>query len=305
MLTEGQGMLKKLKNRLRPQWVRQLGKRMRVRAKVTWLSRKHGLAAPVNNPLALCKTSDTLFILGNGGSILEYSPEDWKHIGKRDSLGFNYWMLHDFVPSCYMTELPKFPVDEECLLHNLRVRQDEYRKIPIFLKDFERFPTRESDRFLGIFPPALKSNAHALWDVELEGESPARFEEQLVKLLAAGAFEPGAASPLPRKRATIFLACVMGVRAGYRNIVLCGVDLSNTAYFYHPIADQLEAKGLRPLPSFQPGVIHKTNDPAYGALTISTILDIFDRVVLKPKGIKLSVALKSSALHPRFPSYFQ
>lgn len=285
--------------------MRQMGKRVRIRAKIAWLSRKHGLAPRLTNPLAQCKTSDTLFILGNGASILQYSPADWEHVGQHDSLGFNYWMLHDFVPSCYMTELPKLPIDEECLLHNLRCREEEYRRIPIFLKDVEKYSLKTSDRFLSIFPEKLKPSSHFLFDVEIDEENPERFEQRLRQLADQGAFETASQAALPRKRATIFLACVMAVRAGYKNIVLCGVDLNNIDYFYHPIADQLEAKGLRPLPNCQPGVIHKTNDPTYGELTISTILDIFDRAVLKPKGVKLYAARQSSALYPRFPCYFE
>ena len=53
--------------------------------------------------LSSYKQSDTLFILGSGGSIATCSDKQWETIGKHDSIGFNFWLLHEFVPT-YFTE---------------------------------------------------------------------------------------------------------------------------------------------------------------------------------------------------------
>jgi hypothetical protein len=298
-------VFKKLKKRLRPQWVRQLGKRLRVAAKIAYLSRKHGLAPRLANPLGVSKSSDTLFILGSGASVLGYSPENWAHVRGNDSLGFNFWMYHDFVPSFYMAELPKMEIEIEHLLHNLRCREFEYENIPVFIKDIEKYSQKIADRFLDIFPARLKRKTHLLFDVEIDEETPEQFEKHLRRLDAKGVFNAASTAALPRKRASVFLAVVMGVKAGYKKIVLCGVDLNNIDYFYRPIEKQLIARGFRPLPNLQQGAVHKTNDPGAGALPISEILDIFDRAILQPRGIELYVALRSSALYPRFKSYFE
>lgn len=50
------------------------------------------------------RTSEKLFILGSGLSINEIV--DWAHIAAHDSVGFNFWLIHDFVPDFYFIETP-------------------------------------------------------------------------------------------------------------------------------------------------------------------------------------------------------
>ena len=48
------------------------------------------------------KNSDTLFILGSGESI--NSIKIWDKIRSHDSIGFNYFIFNNFVPSFYILE---------------------------------------------------------------------------------------------------------------------------------------------------------------------------------------------------------
>jgi hypothetical protein len=114
-----------------------------------------------------------------------------------------------------------------------------------------------------------------------------------------------ASMPFPRKRASILYIVLMALRAGYRRIVLCGVDLNGSAYFYEENRTELEARGMRlPWPA-PPTPSHVTDDPAYGAVTVSSSLEVLRDRVLAPKGIELMVAFESSRLHPMLPSYFR
>ena len=54
--------------------------------------------------LAKWKRSDFLFILGSGASINRISPERWKSIAQHDTIGFNFWPFHPFVPGMYFFE---------------------------------------------------------------------------------------------------------------------------------------------------------------------------------------------------------
>ncbi len=108
-----------------------------------------------------------------------------------------------------------------------------------------------------------------------------------VRLNRLGCFSEGRYWAIPRNRATLFLAINLAVRAGYKNIVMCGVDLNNTDYFFRADSFAASLSGLCVPPANQFGAVHKTNDPHYGELTISVILDVFDKIVLQPRGIKL------------------
>ncbi len=47
------------------------------------------------------KTSQRIYILGSGKSILDISKDEWKEIKKHDSIGFNHWYVHDHEPTFY------------------------------------------------------------------------------------------------------------------------------------------------------------------------------------------------------------
>ena len=51
--------------------------------------------------LRALKRSDTLFVLASGTSINQIPPARWKVIDQHDSVGFNYWPIHSFVPTMY------------------------------------------------------------------------------------------------------------------------------------------------------------------------------------------------------------
>jgi hypothetical protein len=64
------------------------------------------------------KQSDTIFILGGSESINLIDAEAWRSVAKHDSVGMNWWPVHDFVPTYYYSN---YPQDE--------IHFDYYRKI--------------------------------------------------------------------------------------------------------------------------------------------------------------------------------
>jgi len=104
-------------------------------------------------------------------------------------------------------------------------------------------------------------------------------------------------------------AIIFSFLAGYKNIVLCGVDLNNIDYFYEKKPETYQQKGLPILKSGQKGTIHRTMDPnAFPnkpTPTIDSIVYAINDVLLKPRKINLYVAFSSSALYPKLPTFFE
>ncbi len=267
------------------------------------VARRLGWPSPAGNPLSVNKKSDTLFILGSGSSVLTFSDEEWRQVAASDTLGFNYWMLHPFVPSTYLLEMTTADADDlNRIARNVASRQD-YRGTPAYVKDIGRCAdAEEAIRHLAPLSRTL-GPLRPIWDAELPEGSFEMFCRTLVWLDRLGGFAGHGPWAVPRNRATVFLAVNLAVRAGYRTIVLCGVDLNNTDYFFRKPGFTL-LPGLELPPASQFGHVHSTNDPTQGAMTISVLLDALDRLVLRPRRIQLLVAKRSSALHPRFPAYF-
>ncbi len=296
-------LLKRVRRGLAPLWLSYLNKSLRSHRKLAAAARGLGLPQLEANPLRQRKSSDTLFILGSGSSVLGYGDDEWVEIAGHDSLGFNYWILHPFVPTHYIFELTKFDWDLPCITHNLAERRDFTSRANLYMKDAERFDGATIRDAVRSLPDFGSNPLHLLWEAEIPGDTVPAFTQAVIGLERMGAFSGGRWWAVPRKRATLFFAINLAVRAGYKRIVLCGVDLNNTNYFFKT-EGFVAPSGLCIPPDYQSGPVHKTNNPVHGELTISAILDVFDRVVLQPRGIALSVVKASSALHPRFPCYF-
>lgn len=295
--------LRNARRALLPPWLRFFNKSLRSYRKLNAIAAEFHFPALDFNPLRHRKNSDTLFILGSGASVLTYTSQDWERIAKHDSLGFNYWILHPFVPTHYIFELTKYDWDRECITKNLVERKELTGTSSIYLKDAERFD-RETIRSAVRALPINQSNPiNIMWDAEIPGDTLADFSRTLISLNRFGCFTGRGFWAIPKKRATLFLAINLAVRAGYKEIVLCGVDLNNTNYFFKTEGFTVPSNLSIP-PDYQSGPVHKTNNPAHGEVTVSAILDLFDRIVLQPRGIVMSVGQDTSALYPRFPAYF-
>ncbi|BHH82684.1 hypothetical protein LA52FAK_09730 [Desulforhopalus sp. 52FAK] len=95
-----------------------------------------------------------------------------------------------------------------------------------------------------------------------------------------------------------------GVSSGYKEIVLCGIDLTNTNYFYTE-PGFICPDGLTITPTGQNGVVHKTFDRSRNSLPIDQIVKSMNEIIIPRKKVELFVALKNSGLYPMLPSYFE
>ncbi len=295
--------MKALKRAVLPPWLRYFAKSWRAHRKLNSIVREHGLPPLEANPLLPRKHSDTLFILGSGASVLSYTPEQWDIISRHDTLGFDYWALHSFTPTYFVLELAKIDWHLECMVQNFAARPEYFKNAQVFLKDVDRHDLTTIRQYIHILRRYVGS-LELLWDAEIPVNTVNEFEGALVWLDRLGCFSNNHSWAVPRNRASLFLLVNLAARAGYKDIVLCGVDLNNTDYFFRSPSYLPPANGICIPPVYQSGRVHKTNDPQYGQMTIAALLDTFDRVVLQPRGITLSVAKSSSALYPRFPAYF-
>lgn len=301
---------KRFKERWRPRWVKSFRQLLQSRLRLRRVATELGLHAVASNPLKQHKTSDTLFILGSGSSINSISPDEWAVIEQADSLGFNYWPIHDHVPTLYVAEICAVPAGQEenyrryCDL--MQVRAGDYAKIPIVIKDGERVKSEWLREYILNFPESLRQNISLTWDWEIPDDDDDGLAESLLRWDRWGLLEKDWA-PCLRKRASVFFLVLLAVRAGYRQIVLCGVDLDNNEYFYRLREAEFSGKG-RPVPQPAPvhvdSGVHKTDNLQYGQMPISKAIEVLDRCILKPKGIRLSVGLQSSKLYPMLPAFF-
>jgi hypothetical protein len=256
------------------------------------------LSVATMSRLAARKKSDELFILGSGSSICRYRDSDWARIERGDSFGFNFWIVHDFVPDYYGVERPDG--EPEKLYELMRIKEKEYARPFIILKGAENLRIFERDKV-----PGYRGRFNVTFGGKIPGENEVEVASALRWLRRSQRALGRLGLPLlPSRRASIVYNTIFGALLGYREIVLCGVDLNNVKYFFDEDAQHYRRKGI-PVPwTAQTGAVHRTFDRTYRSLTVDRLLDVIDRELLRPAGIRLWVGSTSSALYPRFSCFF-
>lgn len=251
---------------------------------------------------AFTRKSERVFILGSGSSINAISEARFREIAAADSFGFNLWVRHPFVPSLYTVELADFeenpagrPVAK--VIAEWLDRRPEYRSVPLVFSDYA--PTRRE--CLNMYPRWVQESAFSLNTIPAIARSADELGRCLSTLDRVGIF--AADSQLRRVfkyRATVSMLISLAVALGYREIVLCGIDIDDPRYFYEDETRYPDMKRFRSSPR---RARHATAYASPMQVSVMDVIHGLNRRVLQPRGIRLSVEHASSALHPRLPVY--
>ena len=180
----------------------------------------------------MTSAAQTFYILGSGASVNDLTHAHWREISEGYSVGLNSWAFHPFVPSSYALESPR-----EARLSEQRLAIEKglsragviEKKPPVlyfrdnpFVRsgDSVRIPRElhSSVRLYGRtqFPPV--SNPHLGLLLEAFLRRDASFASRNCLLLDNGS--------------TVIRLIHFALRAGFRKIVLLGVDLGERQYFF-------------------------------------------------------------------------
>lgn len=253
-------------------------------------------------PIADTKRSDTLYILGSGGSINEYTPEIWNCIREGDTFGLNLWLYHRFVPTYFMFEVPRYQDAADIFFDLVNWRAEDYADTTVIVNDMIAAEDRQPGWAGRIHWDRFK-RVCSVHNVGLPGATEPAMRRWLgwTRMLGWFASRPSTWY-LPKRRASMSAAITFGLLAGYKKLVLCGVDLTRTDYFY----EAAEYRNL-PVPVWQPhnsGTVHSTLDRALNPVPIDEVIYALNDCVVRPVGAELKVALPTSGLHPRLPAAF-
>lgn len=270
---------------------------------LAWIAHK-GLGKPLSSlDFPRIKTSDTLFVLATGASINQYPDDYWRVVERHDSIGMNFFALHDFVPDLYVLENM-----EEAHRKLLAMKAEAYQDVPVILKTAvsNLSPKRVRNRVdkFAMNPRHVTQRFYLSLDLLAAGHDIKQTHDayRLMRQLGLFSIKPRFLV-LTKRRGSISYIINLAVRMGYKHIVLCGVDLNHPEYFYDSRREELESAGF-PVPSnpHKQGV-HLTNDPSHHPVTMQEVIQTINQEVLQPMGVQLYVGAKSSALHPEFPEY--
>jgi hypothetical protein len=242
------------------------------------------------------KSSDTLFILGSGPSINEISADRWAAISRHDTIGFNFWLYHRFVPKIYFAESHILDADLRGLVAYQSIaarRALDYADTLKIIFNMHLNGKHEADEW----PAEWKRGFHAAPDLPL----PARDEDEIMYglryLHSKHVFgNRWKLRCLFRYCSTVTGLIAFGQILGYSKIVLCGIDLKVQEYFYqnpslYPENVNLEISPREPK--------HATMVAVPWRVPADVAILLMKRELLQPAGVELYVENRSSALWPR------
>lgn len=276
-----------------------------------------GIGRPISfTDLNSYKTSDRIFILGSGSSINSISKEKWEHIERHDSVGLNRWPVHDFVPTYHVFEMHSnwFPPSDDPgmvkfgkeFIDMLDKRKGAYSNTATILKDTTSLANTDA---VDHIPSWLKNRLITSRDSEfkrfVDWESTSKKNRLLLAYLYnSGYFDQGNIDVLYRKRGSISYLIHLSVVLGYDSIVLCGVDMIDSNYFFE--SPEYTESNI-PIPKIRTTnkdeSKHRTVDPHVGKLTLDQVIYDMNDVILNAENIDLYVENKISKLHPKIPEY--
>lgn len=132
-----------------------------------------------HKPLLYSK-GKTIYILGTGESVTEYTSHHWNKISNSYSIGLNMWIIHDFVPDILQLEL--ISEDKNYLDNVIKVfekRQLDFLETKIFFKSNYLPPNsyHKVHNFFQRIPKCIKKNIYLIADFPIPGNNIYYFEK--------------------------------------------------------------------------------------------------------------------------------
>jgi len=233
------------------------------------------------------KKSETLVIFGTGTSINEINDDMFCRLAMFDTVGLNSFIMHDFIPDMYSVEYPaskehfeklfkkgyesKIDKFSGCtfLTTSQSITQLQTREKYDGILDYmvSRMPNLKFIDIVQLYPKTVQSMQFLLWYSKMK--------------ISDGLW--------PHIRGSLSLMIFFGLKMGYKNIVLAGIDLDNRGQF-HGFSFDDKSVTLE---------THKTNR------TVGKVLPIEAYIIFlaKKSGTKFYVMSKSSRLCGRLPLF--
>jgi hypothetical protein len=188
--------------------------------------RRHRYAVLDEPALRATRRSDTVFVFGSGYSINEVTPEQWSLIAAHDTMSFNYFPHQRFVRADYHL-VGELATGDDFRREAWEPALREYGALIAANPLYQR-----TVMLLQAGWSALQSNRLVALDLLRPGTRIFRYRRT-----ARGRVRPPSASfaeGLVHGAATLVGCVNFAVLMGWREIVLAGVDLADSRYFWLP-----------------------------------------------------------------------
>lgn len=168
--------------------------------------------------LSTRRSSDTIYVLGSGSSINNLSKKDWENINFHDSLALNRWYKSNFVPTFWMWEPPrveKTRIDDYYEMHKLLDNKNCFTILKNWHHLYKYFPEDRARNLAFKFDSSVMIRRVHVYNQKQMNELSKYLKGQYFHFF----------------RGSLFLAICIARIAGYKRVVLCGVDMRGGAFW--------------------------------------------------------------------------
>ena len=252
----------------------------------------------------VAQKNKTLFILGSGASVNRLTDRHFDIVKSGYSIGMNAWVSHSFVPNAYSFEadtiLAPPSVEIETMSAKLASRAQSHPETTLLLF---RPKTPELLHRMVRVPESLKSRAFMYGRHNLLTRTDAALKKDLGPLLVNRLKNLDKSPVLIDNGASVVRMIEVGLFAGFKEIVLLGIDLNSSPYFWEapdaPLSHQ-QMKGRYHRPQNMEHDTLETFDRPY-----STLLFIQEMAQAGQRefGATVYIGTEGSSLGGKIPDY--
>ena len=271
-------------------WLRDVGACRRAR-------RRLGVRLLREVDLAAFKKSEVVFLLGSGASINQISPQRWAAIARYDTIGFNFWPAHPFVPRMYFFEALGEASQETYATYRKLAARRAQDYVPILKVATELSNLAPS--FRPAYPEAWRDSLFTAYTLPAAARNEQEFSYGIAYLRRKGLFRPSTRIHyLFKQLSSLSSLIALAARLQYQTIVLCGIDLTRAEYFYQNADLYPEVAHLQ---MWSPTASHPSMWQTPWRIPMDKVILELKRQVLDPAGIRIFVENRSSGLWPAIP----
>lgn len=248
-----------------------------------------------NNPSE--NANKTAYILGCSRSINSVTESEWAKISNHFSIGLNMFYTHEFTPSMYFSEFINEPSFND--FYNQRVTHRKTNK---------EFSICLPSGYIALCPEyviSVNDNIPKFYTTVSVKINHKALLKKVMSKYYLGHFKKGV---LSHQISNLDSAINYCVNAGFKDIRLVGVDLTDNKYFFELEGGTVYDQGKQVLQNIShidrmahvQRTGHDTASPAIakelGNLTIDEYLPFLQSEILDDLGVKLSATSSSSKL---------
>lgn len=241
----------------------------------------------------------TFYVLGSGASIEDITNVQFDHIGAQASVGINNWGLHPFVPDMYSLESVPWIGDGKDFSRAMQFldREDIRLRQPEIL--ILRPKTASEVHQISVLPPELKASVSFYGRVTPSTREAKNLGGDIKYFFSHIA--PRYPSVVMDSGASVVRMVVIGMLLGFRRIVLTGVDLNGSPYFWEKNPEYLFNLTSPPPVNNQLSFAHETTSSSNRPFDVITMLRALDNFFRTEREGQLLVTSRHSALAEFLP----